>query len=233
MIKLIREGSRKYPWILKSIIGVIALVFVMTMGWWGFEGSQPRAVASIGPFEVSRDEFRRAYTSTYRFYRQNAKDQPVEDDMIKQFVLEGLVEAKLWRLAAQDMEVHVAPEELRKDIVNRPDFQREDSFDPDLYQRVLAANRLTPRVYEDQRRAELMSQKARFLVLESVSLTPEEIAEAEALAKRQASDAEKSMAEALAQVKEDLLFQKQQRALSAFKSSMKAKAPIEINREFL
>ncbi len=117
--------------------------------------------------------------------------------------------------------------------MNRPDFQREESFDPDLYQRVLAANRLTPRVYEEQRRAEILAQKARFLILESVSLTPEEIAEAEALAKRQASEADKSMAEALAQVKEDLLFQKQQRALSAFKSSLKSKAPIEINREFL
>lgn len=233
MIKLIREGSRKYPWILKSVVGLIALVFVVTMGWWGFESSQPRAVASVGPFKVSREEFRRAYTNTYRFYKQNVKDQPLEEEMIKQMVLEGLIEDKLWTIAAQDLDLQVAPEELRQAIVNQPDFQREKVFDPELYQRVLAANRLTPRAYEDQRRAQLLAQKTRFLVLESVSLTPQEIDEAQDLAKRQAEVGEIPLSDALELVKEDLLFQKQQRALAAFKSSLKAKASVEINREFL
>jgi len=32
MLKLMREASHSYPWLLKSIMGVIAFVFVITMG---------------------------------------------------------------------------------------------------------------------------------------------------------------------------------------------------------
>ena len=41
MLKLMREASHSYPWLLKSIMGIIALAFVITMGWWGF-GEQHR-----------------------------------------------------------------------------------------------------------------------------------------------------------------------------------------------
>ena len=41
MLKLMREASHSYPWLLKSIMGIIALAFVITMGWWGF-GEQTR-----------------------------------------------------------------------------------------------------------------------------------------------------------------------------------------------
>ena len=36
MIKLMRESAHKYPWILKSMMGILAVAFVITMGWWGF-----------------------------------------------------------------------------------------------------------------------------------------------------------------------------------------------------
>jgi hypothetical protein len=36
MIKLLREAAHDYPWFLKSIMGLLALAFVITMGWWGF-----------------------------------------------------------------------------------------------------------------------------------------------------------------------------------------------------
>ena len=41
MLKLMREASHSYPWLLKSIMGVIALAFVITMGWWGFGETDP------------------------------------------------------------------------------------------------------------------------------------------------------------------------------------------------
>ena len=36
MIKLLREAAHYYTWFLKSIMGILALAFVITMGWWGF-----------------------------------------------------------------------------------------------------------------------------------------------------------------------------------------------------
>ena len=47
MIRLIREGSQKYPWILMTIIGVIAVTFVVGMGWYGYEAVQPRRSSEL------------------------------------------------------------------------------------------------------------------------------------------------------------------------------------------
>ena len=36
MIKVMREASHNHPWLLKSIMGILAIAFIITMGWWGF-----------------------------------------------------------------------------------------------------------------------------------------------------------------------------------------------------
>ena len=71
MIKLMREGAHKYPWLLKSIMGALAIAFVVGMGWWGFSEGQTNAIASVGDLPISRDEYRRAYENTYRYYKDN------------------------------------------------------------------------------------------------------------------------------------------------------------------
>jgi peptidyl-prolyl cis-trans isomerase D len=81
MIKLIREGARNYPWILKSLMWLLAVVFVITMGWWGFGEQQTDAVASVGDLTVTRDEFRRAYENTYRFYKEKVQGDFKEETL--------------------------------------------------------------------------------------------------------------------------------------------------------
>ena len=85
MLKLMRESSHSYPWLLKSIMGIIALAFVITMGWWGFGEQTGAVVASVGDLSVSRDEFRRAYENTYRFYKDKVPGE-FKDETIKQLV---------------------------------------------------------------------------------------------------------------------------------------------------
>ncbi len=55
MIKLMREGAHKYPWLLKSIMGVLAIAFIVGMGWWGFSETQNNAIASVGDLPISRE----------------------------------------------------------------------------------------------------------------------------------------------------------------------------------
>ena len=73
MIKLLREAAHDYPWFLKSIMGVLALAFVITMGWWGFGQESGNVVAFRGDQAVPLDEFRRAYENTYRFYKDKGQ----------------------------------------------------------------------------------------------------------------------------------------------------------------
>lgn len=234
MIKLMRESAKKYPWLLKSIMAVLAVAFVITMGWWGFGETQSNAVASVGDLTITRDEYRRTYENTYRFYKENVQGD-FQEEQLKQFVIEGLIESKLWTMAAKEMGLTVTPEELREDIIQRTEFQRNGKFDPDLYRQLLAANRLTPSLFEAMHTAELLREKARTIIRDSVALTPAEIAEAQSLMARQtqAEPAGQSAQAANERILQDFLFQKQQRALMAYTQAMRAKIPIEIHKENL
>jgi hypothetical protein len=231
MIKLMRESARKYPWLLQSVMGVLAIAFVITMGWWGFGETQSNVIAEIGDSIVTRDEYQRTYQTTYRFYKENVQGD-FKDEALKQFVLDGLIENKLWSIAAQEMGLTIAPEELRADILQRPEFQRNGQFDPDVYRRLLAANRMTPSMFESIHAAELLRDKARTVIRDAVALTPAEIAEVHSLAARQSSTegAGRSTHERLLQ---DFLFQKQQRALMAYKEAMRSRIPVQIHKELL
>lgn len=233
MIKLMREGARRYPWLLKSMMAILAIAFVITMGWWGFGEQQSNAVASVGDLKITRDEYLRTYENTYRFYKENVQGD-FKDEMLKQFVLDGLIENKLWSLTAKELNLQVTAAELRDDILRRQEFQRNGTFDPDVYRRVLAANRLTPAMFEALHTTELLREKARTVIRDSVALTPAEIAEAQALMARQAESAPAAMTTTANQrILQDFLFQKQQRALMAYKEAMKGRVPIEVHKELL
>ena len=232
MIKVMRSAAHNYPWLLKSIMGILATAFVITMGWWGFGDQAGSTVASVGDLTVSRDEFRRAYENMYRFYKEKVPGE-FKDETIKQFVIEQLVDNRLWLIAAKDLGVTVSDADLREMIVQIPDFQKNGVFDPELYQRLLAANHLTPAVFEAAQYKDVLGNKARVIVRDSVALTPSEISEGQALMTRpQDSDPAKA-ATAKERVLQDMLFQKQQRALAAYQESLKGKIPMKIHRELL
>lgn len=233
MLKLMRESSHSYPWLLKSIMGVIALTFVITMGWWGFGEQQTgAAVASVGDLTISRDEFRRAYENSYRFYKDKVPGE-FKDETIKQMVIDQLVDNRTWLIAAKNMGLTVADADLREVIMQIPDFQKNGAFDPEIYQRLLAANHLTPATFEAIEAKEILSNKARMVIRDAVSLTPAELAEAQALTLRQTESDPAKAAAGRDRAVQDVLFQKQQRAMTAYTQSLKTVIPIKINRELL
>ena len=111
MIRLIREGSRKYPWILLGIIGVIVVTFVIGMGWFGYGEVQRDKIATVGDLKISRDEYERAYRRSQNFYRENK--QEVEAEQLKTMVVDDLIKIKVWTLAAEAMALTITPDELR------------------------------------------------------------------------------------------------------------------------
>ena len=232
MIKLLREVAHDYPWFLKSIMGVLAIAFIITMGWWGFGQQTGNVVASVGDLAIQQDEYRRAYENTYRFYKDKGQTD-IKDEFLKQFVLEQLIENRMWLLAAHDMGLGVSDDDLRNAVTQRPEFQRNGAFDPDLYRRLLAANHLTPSLFEAMEAKDLLTNKARLVVMDAVALTPSELSEAQALLTRQGESDPAKAAAAKERIFQSFLFQKQQRALMAYAESMKTKVPIKIHKELL
>ena len=170
----------------------------------------------------------------HRIYKDSVKTEFKEEEF-KDFVIGQLVDSRVWIIAAQEMGVRVSDADLRELIMQIPAFQKNGAFDPEQYKRILAANHLTPVTFESMQHQEVLVNKARMVVRDSVALTPEEIAEGQSLMMTRPADANDpaKMAEAKQRVLDDMLLQKQQRALVSFQQSMKAKIPITIRREML
>ena len=131
MIRLIREGSTKYPWLLKGLILGIAVTFVIGMGWYGYEASQPNAVATVGPYTVTKQEYLRSKQRYYQFYRDQLKQEDVKDEMLQQLAIDALVSNKSWQVLADEFDLAVSPQELHDAIANQEDFQKDGAFDPE------------------------------------------------------------------------------------------------------
>ncbi len=230
MIRLIREGS---PWVIKVVILVIAITFVIGMGWYGYEASQPNAVASVGPYTIDKQEYLRAKQRIYRIYRDQLKQEEVKDETIQQLALNGLITNKSWRVVADEFGLAISPQELHDAIVNQKDFQKDGVFDPLYYQRLLAANRTKPHEYEEKRREELLIEKARLLVSEATTLTPAELQEVKDLNARQTLEGAEPDPEVFEQIKMQFLLQKKQRAMQAFQAALRARGDIIIHEELL
>ncbi|WP_447968635.1 SurA N-terminal domain-containing protein [Nitrospira sp. M1] len=232
MLRTMREGSQKHPWILWTILIAITVTFVI-VGAWDYEGSSSNAVAEVGPYKVSLQEYRRTYDNYFRFYRDQLKQEDIDEDQIKQLAINGLIDAKSWTLVAEEFGLVVSQEELRNSIVNQQEFQKDGAFDPQFYQRVLANNRMTPGEFESQRKIELLRDKARLLISESTTLTPAELKEVEELATRQAGEGEEPDASTTERIRLQFLLQKKQRALQAFQNSIRSRSNIVIHDHLL
>ena len=233
MIRIIREGSTKYPWVLKSIIVVIAVTFIGGMGWYGYEAARPNSVATIGSYSVSLEEYRRAKRNMYRFYKEQLKQEEIDDEQLKQMALNGLIEGKTWSQLADQLDISITSEDLHNAIVSQQVFQRDGKFDPEYYQRLLQANRMTPNQYEKQRALELKRGRARLIAMEATTLTPAEMEEVKGLAARQAKEGEEPDAATIEQSKQQFLIQKRQRAMQAFQTAMRQKSRIVVDKELL
>jgi len=230
MIRVIREGS---PWVIKAVILVIAVTFVIGMGWYGYEASQPNAIASVGPYTVTKQEYLRAKQRLYRIYRDQLKQEDVKDEMLQQLAIDSLVTNRSWQVLADEFGLSVSPQELHDAIVNQKDFQKDGVFDPEYYQRLLAANRMKPNEYEKQRRNELLIEKARLLVSEATALTPAELQEVKDLHARQTLEGAEPDMTMFEQIKMQFVIQKKQRAMQAFQSALRARGDITIHEELL
>ena len=232
MLRTMREGSQKHPWILWAILITIAITFTI-VGAWDYQGSALNTVAEVGPYKVTKQEYLRAKQRVYQVYRDQLKQEDVKDETLQQLAIDGLVTNKSWKILADEFGLVVSPQELHDAIVNQKDFQKDGVFDTEYYQRLLAANRLKPHEYEAQRRETLLIEKARLLVSEATTLTPTELQEVKDLHARQTLDGAEPDMTMFEQIKMQFVLQKKQRAMQAFQASLRTRGDVTIHEELL
>ncbi len=233
MLKLLRKGAIETPWFYRTIMFLIAVAFVISMGWWGFGPSNKTYVAQIDETRISLEEYRRAYQNTYRFYR-NLMTEELKEETLKKIVLDSLVERHLWLKAADQMNLTVSLPEISRALVNDPVFHKKGRFDPDQYRLVLANSRppVTPEQYENALREDLLLEKVKSVILDGVILTEQEMAEARTTVKDPKLSPEKQV-EAEANALRNALIQKRQRALSTYLQSVRATTRINVEERLL
>jgi peptidyl-prolyl cis-trans isomerase D len=234
MLKILRESAIERPWLIRTIIGLLAAVFIVTMGWWGFEQNQDENVITVDNDKIPREEYQRKYQDMLSQYKDFIPKE-LSEDQLKEMVVEQLIASRLWTQTAKNMGISVTTTELRNAISAIPEFQRNGAFDPGHYKKVLASVRWTPAMFERAFRADLMREKARTMVRESVAATADELAGAQAALASQLipSMPMEQIGSPQERALRVVLFQKQQQAVRAYQEALKSRAQVSVRRELL
>ncbi len=220
MLKAMRKHA-KYFYVLFFLI-------IATFIFWGV-GSVDKStgvpVATVGKERISAEEYWRAYDRTVGVMRDTYKekfDAEMEKKLkLKERVLNQLIEERVLYQAAETAGIRVSDMELEDAITHEPAFQRDGAFQREIYIRTLELSRLTPQIYEADKRRELILEKMVRLITASVELSPSEL---------KALSGEKR---ALKEIEKALLQAKQEMALASYIGGLKARANIKVNKELI
>ncbi|MCC7201759.1 MAG: SurA N-terminal domain-containing protein [Nitrospirae bacterium] len=239
MLKIVRELAVDNPLVLKIIMGVIAVTFVLSMGWYGIQSRDADVVASVNGQDIKAQDYRRVYNRTVESYKDMYKDkfdaEMLEKLNIRDKVMDDLVARKLWLEAAGDVGLSVSDDELRDGIMKMKMFHREGKFDRSLYKGILDANRLSEAVFEGSQREEILIEKIKSIIRDSVTVSDAEVNEAfpSGLPGGKGGASAERVPEELQRLKKFLKFQKQEKAVMSYAVAMRAKAKIKVNKELL
>lgn len=228
MIKLLRQGAIERPWFLRIAIFGIAGAFIIGMGWWGFGSSNQLYVAQIDDIQISKKEYRQAYSNAYRIYR-NLLSENFDEDILKNIVINDLVERQLWIKISNQMGVTIGTAEITDKITRDRSFYRKGQFDPEQYRWVLSNARppMTPKEYESALSEDLLVDKIKSVLRDGIILTENEMRDAKATITDPALS-DKKRSEAEDQAIQNTLNLKRQRVVLSYLESVHSKSIIEI-----
>lgn len=153
---LIEIRDRASSLVAYVIIGLLILSFAL----WGIQeyfgaGGAP-AAAAINDVEITVPEF----SDRFQQYRQqlrsdlggNYEQQFPDESVIKQQVIEGMVDMEILRQEVTLAGFRISDTSLVQKIQQVPQFRRDGKFDPDLYTRLLQAQRYDKARFESELR---------------------------------------------------------------------------------
>ncbi|MBN1906552.1 MAG: SurA N-terminal domain-containing protein [Deltaproteobacteria bacterium] len=160
LLSLMRKHAQS--WIIKFLIGIIAVVFIFYFGY-SFNSDDGIKVAEVNGEAIGRVEYEKAYndmlTSFQNQYKSFWNDKLVEAFDLKNRALEGLIEQKLIAQEAEKLGITVTKAEIQKKILEIPAFLSDGRFDEGRYRAILSSNRTTPEAFEEGYTGELLQQK--------------------------------------------------------------------------
>ncbi len=224
------QGMRKHA----RYFYVLFIVVILSFIFWGVGSvdrqnggkKQVQYLAEVGAEKVPVEDYWRTYDRMTEVYRETYKekfDQKMRDELKTQ-VLDSIIDNRVLLVAARAEGFTVSDDELQEAITSDPSFVRNGAFNKEVYLRTLELNHLTPARFEESRRNELLAEKIRRAVEDSVELSPYE---QDTLA---ASATDPKLRETILT---ELLDMKRQAALKSYVNGLKSGLKITVNKELI
>jgi peptidyl-prolyl cis-trans isomerase D len=173
MLLAIRD--RATGWIAYTVIILLCIPFAL----WGINsylgGGAVPDVAEVDGEPISQQEFQRAYQQQMGRLRAmmegNFDPSTLDEERLKQQTLQQLINETVVRQSGQSLGLRVGDQQLDGAIRSLAPFRRDGHFDPELYQRVLLQQGLTPPSFEQNLRQSLLNEQLQQGIIDSDFLT--------------------------------------------------------------
>lgn len=176
MLDYIRSNAQS--WGVKAAFGVIILVFV----FWGVgslrDSNTPGVVATVNgkPILVLEMEnaLRQAEDSLRRTNPEITTEQLRQMQLTRQILQQLVIESALLQEAAR-LDITISPVDMRRAVEAMPIFQNDKGkFDPEVYKRIMTAQRQSLSAFEEGIRKRLLEEKLRKDITVGATVTMDE-----------------------------------------------------------
>jgi peptidyl-prolyl cis-trans isomerase D len=178
MLDLMRRHAKN--WLMKTILGIIIIVFVF---YFGSMGGRQRAerIAMVDGKPIVYAEFQREYQNMMEMYRtrfgQGLTEEMLKSLNLKQQALDYLVNQAVIFKKAEEMGIEVTEEEVKAAILAYPGFQMNGAFNQRVYEQNLRAIKMTADEFEENQRKMMIALKVETLIRDGVSVSDQEVHE--------------------------------------------------------
>src|SRR5262245_10621058 len=178
ILDLMRREKKKFLGILllPLMFGLVAyLIPGMPGGAWGGRGLGASVLAKVGSSEISSSEFIGSYqrflrSGQFPYDRQFLKTLQVDRQILNQLVSREIILNEANRLG-----IDATANELQQKIFALPYFQDNGNFAFNRYKAILEQNGMTVQQFEDGVREEIIQEKLRNLITDSVTVSEKEL----------------------------------------------------------
>ncbi len=179
MLEIIRRFAIEKPKILGGLILFIGIIFVISMGWWGFANRQANSgdvVARINGTPIKGPEFARDFSIMKNNYQQMLNG-PLGSKILKELnfpglVLRNMIYRQLWADEGKKLGLVVSDETIIQEIGQIPFFMEgtPPRFSKQIYARFLTSTHQTAKQFEDSIREDLLVQRAQVIIRATASI---------------------------------------------------------------
>ncbi len=176
LLSLMRKHAKSY--LIKFLIGIIAVVFVFYFGY-SFSSKTGVKIADVNGEPISGVEYQKVYRNLLEGLQRDYKNA-WSDNLIKVFdlknrALESLINQKLVGQEARRIGLDVTENEIQNEIMAYPAFQFRGRFDETRYRSLLQQNRMKAEDFEAGIAQELLQKKLEQFLATLLPVTDREV----------------------------------------------------------